>query len=204
MTTKHTLPALPYDYAALEPHIDEATMRIHHTKHHQTYVDKHNAALDKHPELFEKSVEELVKHLDTVPEDTRTAVRNHGGGHWNHTFFWESMTSHAHTPHGTLADAITHTFGSFTEFQKQFTDAALNRFGSGWAWLVINHGKLEIVSTANQDTPLSEGKTPVLGLDVWEHGYYLKYQSARAAYITAWWNVVDWKKVEERFAHTKH
>lgn len=200
MTTKYALPALPYAYDALEPHIDEATMRIHHTKHHQTYVDKLNAAVEKHPALFSKSVEELVRHLDAIPEDIRTAVRNHGGGHWNHTFFWESMTPHAHAPHGKLLDAITHAFGSLDAFKQQFTDAALNRFGSGWAWLVMHHEKLEITSTANQDTPLSEGKTPLLGIDLWEHAHYLKYQSARAAYVTAWWNVVDWKKVEERYA----
>lgn len=205
MTTKHVLPPLPYDYAALEPHIDEATMLIHHTKHHQTYVDKLNAALEKHPQLFGKSVAELVRHLETVPEDIRTAVRNHGGGHWNHTFFWESMAPQpGGSPDSALAKAIHATFGSFAEFQKQFTDAALGRFGSGWAWLVVNHGKLEIVTTANQDTPLSDGKTPLLGLDVWEHAYYLKHQSARAAYVTAWWNVVDWTKVEGRYAHANH
>jgi Fe-Mn family superoxide dismutase len=203
MTTKHVLPPLPYAYDALEPHIDEATMRIHHTKHHQTYVDKLNAALEKHPALLTKGVEELVRDLNAIPEDIRTAVRNHGGGHWNHAFFWESMTPHGGgKPHGALLDAITHAFGSFEAFTQQFTDAALNRFGSGWAWLVVDAGgKLAITSTANQDTPLGEGKTPLLGIDVWEHAYYLKHQSARAAYVAAWWHVVDWTRVAGRHAH---
>ncbi len=193
MTTKHSLPALPYAYSALEPHIDELTMRIHYTKHHQTYVDKLNAGLDKHPELFAKPVETLLADLAAVPEDIRTIVRNHGGGHVNHTFFWNSMAPNAGgEPAGTLADAIVSQFGSFEKFKEEFTNAALNRFGSGWAWLVIANGKLSIMSTANQDSPLSESKVPVLGLDLWEHSYYLKHQAARAAYINAWWNVVNW------------
>jgi superoxide dismutase, Fe-Mn family len=198
----HTLPPLPYDYNALEPHIDEQTMRIHHTKHHQTYVDKLNAALDKHPDLKNKKVEDLLKHLNDVPEDIRSAVRNHGGGHVNHTFFWEIMAPHAGgEPHGKLGEAIKQTFGSFEKFKEEFTNAGLNRFGSGWAWLVVNHGKLEIVSTANQDNPISEGKTPVVGVDVWEHGYYLKHQSNRGAYLKDWWNVVNWKAAEKHFEH---
>jgi superoxide dismutase, Fe-Mn family len=200
----HTLKPLPYDYNALEPHIDEQTMRIHHDKHHQTYVDKLNAALDKHPELKEKKVEELLKHLNDVPEDIRSAVRNHGGGHVNHTFFWEIMSPHGGAPHGKLAEAINNTFGSFEKFKEEFTNAGLNRFGSGWAWLVVNNGKLEIMSTANQDNPISEGKTPILGCDVWEHAHYLRYQNRRADYIAAWWHVVNWKHVEELFLKASH
>jgi len=200
MTTKHTLPSLPYDYAALEPHLDEATMRIHHTKHHQTYVDKLNAALEKYPELFSKDVAELVRDLAAVPEDIRGAVRNHGGGHWNHTFFWESMKPKGAPLDGELKADIIASFGSVEAFMKAFTDAALSRFGSGWAWLIVDGGKLVVTSTANQDTPLSDGKKVLLGLDVWEHGYYLKYQSNRGAYIAAWWNVVNWEKVSERYA----
>ena len=197
----HTLPPLPYDKAALEPHIDEETMRIHHTKHHQVYVDKLNTALEKHPELFSKTVEELVRNLNDVPEDIRTAVRNHGGGHWNHTFFWNSMSpTQGGDPNSALAKAIHSTWGTFEEFQKQFTDAALNRFGSGWAWLVLDHGKLAIVSTANQDTPLSEGTIPIVGLDVWEHGYYILRKSDRKAYVTAWWNLINWHDAQQRFS----
>ncbi len=199
MTTKHTLPALPYAYDALEPHIDEATMRIHHTKHHQTYVDKLNAALDKHPDLFTKNVEELVKHLDAAPEDIRTAVRNHGGGHWNHTFFWESMTPHAHAPHGKLLDAITHTFGSLDAFKQQFETSALTLFGSGWTWLVVSNGKLEIINTPNQDNPLSQGKIPLLGIDLWEHAMYLRFQNRKQEYLAACWQVVNWAEIETRF-----
>ena len=196
----HTLPSLPYAYNALEPHIDEKTMLVHHTKHHQTYVDKLNAALEKYPELQSKKVEELIHGLAVVPEDIRTAVRNHGGGHLNHTFFWHCMTPNATpAPSGALGRAINEAWGSIDKFKEEFTNAALARFGSGWAWLVVNHGNLEIISTGNQDSPLTEGKTPVLGLDVWEHAYYLKYQGARAAYITAWWNVVNWKRAEENF-----
>jgi Fe-Mn family superoxide dismutase len=201
MTTKHTLPPLPYAYDALEPHIDEATMRIHHTKHHQTYVDKLNAALEKHPALFGKSVAELVRHLETVPEDIRGAVRNHGGGHWNHTFFWESMTPGGSELNGKLKAAIIATWGGFEEFKQAFTTSALNLFGSGWTWLVDCDGKLEIINTPNQDNPLTSGKTVILGIDLWEHAMYLRYQNRRAEYLGAWWNVVDWRAVERRYEH---
>lgn len=200
MTTKHALPALPYDYSALEPHIDEQTMRIHHTKHHQTYVDKLNAGLEKHPKLFAVALDALLSDLASVPEDIRTIVRNHGGGHVNHSFFWESLAPGAGgEPTGKLANAITEQFGSFTQFQAVFTEAALGRFGSGWAWLVMDKGTLVITSTANQDSPLSEGKLPVLGLDLWEHSYYLKHQSARASYVSAWWNVINWEHANTQF-----
>ncbi len=199
---KHELPKLPYAYNALEPHIDARTMEIHYTKHHQAYVDKLNAALEKHPELFDKKVEELLAdNLKSVPEDIKTAVRNHGGGHVNHSLFWEWMTGNKKDNEfkGKIADAIKKEFGSFDEFKTKFSDAALGRFGSGWAWLALHNGKLEIYSTANQDSPLMEGKQPLLGLDVWEHAYYLKYQNKRADYISAFWNVVNWKKVNELF-----
>ena len=197
----HTLPALPYAYDALEPHIDARTMEIHYTKHHQTYVDKLNAALEKHPELQEKTVEELVADLDLVPEDIRTAVRNHGGGHLNHSMFWEMMGPGAGgKPARELAAAIDAAFGSFDAFTKAFGDAAAARFGSGWAWLVKDGDALSVVSTANQDNPITDGKTPILGLDVWEHAYYLHYQNKRPDYIAAFWQVVNWKEVERRFA----
>jgi superoxide dismutase, Fe-Mn family len=201
MTEKHTLPELPYAYNALEPHIDEQTMRVHHTKHHQTYVDKLNAALEKHPSLGSETVEELLRNISSVPEDIRTAVRNHGGGHHNHTFFWKVMSPGAvgEQPSEELAQAINERFGSFEKFKQEFSDAALNRFGSGWAWLVLDNGELSIISTANQDSPLMEGKTPLLGLDVWEHAYYLKHQSARAAYVNSWWNVVNWPQVNKNY-----
>lgn len=197
----HTLPQLPYAYNALEPHIDAQTMEIHHTKHHQTYVDKLNEALGKHPELAEKPVEELLMKLGDVPEDIRTAVKNHGGGHHNHSLFWLSMApGKGGDPVGPLADALTKTFGSVAGFKELFVKEATGRFGSGWAWLVADTNKaLSVYSTANQDSPLSEGKTPLLGLDVWEHAYYLKYQNKRPDYITAWWNVVNWDAVGERF-----
>ncbi|MGQ9926971.1 MAG: superoxide dismutase [Chloroflexaceae bacterium] len=196
------LPPLPYAYNALEPHIDEATMHYHHDNHHQTYVTNLNNAIAKHLELKDKGLEELLRNLDAVPEDIRTAVRNNGGGHWNHTFFWEIMTpGGSHEPTGTLAAAIISDFGSFAAFQEQFKAAALGRFGSGWAWLVANNnGALSITSTPNQDNPLMEGKIAILGVDVWEHAYYLKYQYRRAAYIDAWWNTVNWDKVAERYA----
>lgn len=195
----HTILPLPYAFDALEPHIDAKTMEIHFTKHHQTYVDKLNEALAKHPEIAEKTVEELVADLEMVPEDIRTAVRNHGGGHLNHQLFWQSMAPNAGgEPSGKLKDAIDAAFGSFAGFQEKFTAAALGRFGSGWAWLVADDG-LEIVSTANQDNPVSDGKTPLLGIDVWEHAYYLKYQNKRADYVKAFWNVVHWKEIEDRF-----
>lgn len=196
----HTLPALPYDYAALEPHIDAKTMEIHHTKHHQAYVDKLNDAIKKHPELAEKSAEELIADLDMVPEDIRTAVRNNGGGHVNHSFFWEILSpAGGGEPKGKLKDAIDKAFGSFAAFQEQFAAAALTRFGSGWAWLIADGGTLSILSTPNQDSPITDGKMPILGLDVWEHAYYLKYQNKRPDYIAAFWNVVNWSEVGKRF-----
>jgi Fe-Mn family superoxide dismutase len=192
----HSLPALPYDFAALEPHIDAQTMQIHHGKHHQAYVTNLNAALDKHPELQSKSLNELVKGIASVPEDIRTAVRNNGGGHWNHSLFWTIMAPGAGgAPTGAVADGITSAFGSFDKFKEQFQAAGMGRFGSGWAWLVDNGGKLEIASTPNQDNPLMDGKKAVLGVDVWEHAYYLKYQNRRADYLGAWWNVVNWNEV---------
>lgn len=199
----HTLPQLPYAYDALEPHIDAKTMEIHHSKHHQAYIDKLNAALEKHPELAEKSAEELIADLDMVPEDIRMAVRNNGGGHVNHTFFWEIMSpSGGGEPKGKLKEAIDKTFGDFTKFKEQFAAAGVARFGSGWAWLVSDAGKLSIVSTPNQDSPLTEGKMPILGVDVWEHAYYLKYQNKRPDYLNAWWNVVSWEEIGKRYAES--
>jgi Fe-Mn family superoxide dismutase len=197
----HQLPPLPYDYNALEPHIDEQTMRIHHDKHHQAYVTNLNTALENHPGLANKSVEELLKDLNSIPEDIRMAVRNNGGGHANHTMFWLLMRPNSGgEPSGPLAEAIKSATGSFAEFKDKFSKAALTRFGSGWAWLSVDQGgKLVVSSTPNQDTPLSEGMTPILGLDVWEHAYYLKYQNRRAEYIEAWWNVVNWVEVARRF-----
>jgi Fe-Mn family superoxide dismutase len=192
---KHELAALPYDFAALEPHIDAMTMQIHHGKHHAAYVNNLNAALDKHPALYEKSVEALISDLNSVPEDIRTAVRNNGGGHVNHTMFWLLMSPQGGAPSGDLAAAIDAAFGSFDEFKAQFADAGMKRFGSGWAWLVIDGGRLSITSTPNQDNPLMEGKHAILGVDVWEHAYYLKYQNRRADYLAAWWNVVNWNAV---------
>lgn len=197
----HELPPLPYDYAALEPHIDAQTMQIHHDKHHAAYVNNLNAALEKYPELNSKSPEDLVRDLNSVPEDIRTAVRNNGGGHVNHTMFWQSMGPNGGgEPTGALAQAISDSFGSFEDFKKQFNDGGTKRFGSGWVWLVrSNDGKLTITSTANQDNPISEGQTPILGNDVWEHAYYLKYQNRRPDYLAAWWNVVNWEEVNRRF-----
>ena len=195
------VPALPYAYDALEPHIDETTMHLHHDKHHQAYVTNLNAAIDKHPELASHSPEDLVKNLATLPEDIKAAVRNNGGGHVNHTLFWESMGPNAGgEPTGALAEAITSTFGSFETFKTQFNDAGVKRFGSGWAWLVQGaDGKLAIVSTANQDNPLTDDHTPLLGNDVWEHAYYLKYQNRRPEYLAAWWNTVNWPVVAARY-----
>jgi Fe-Mn family superoxide dismutase len=192
------LPSLPYDFKALEPHIDEMTMRIHHGKHHQTYVTNLNAALDKHPELQGKSIDELMRGLNTVPEDIRTAVRNNGGGHWNHAMFWQIMGPGGGAPTGAIADALNSTFGGFDKFKEELAKAALARFGSGWAWLVDDGGRLSVMSTANQDNPLMEGKKAILGIDVWEHAYYLKYQNRRADYVGAWWNVVNWNAVNAR------
>ena len=195
-----TLPALPYGYDALEPHIDARTMEIHHTKHHQAYINNLNAALEKAPELQKKSIDELMRDVNSAPESVRTAVRNNGGGHWNHTMFWEIMGPGAGgEPTGALADAIKSSFGDFSKFKEQFAAAATGRFGSGWAWLINTGGKLSITSTPNQDNPLMEAKTAILGLDVWEHAYYLKYQNKRPDYIAAWWNVVNWQAVAARY-----
>jgi Fe-Mn family superoxide dismutase len=197
----HQVPPLPYDFGALEPHIDAQTMQIHHDKHHGAYVTNLNAALEKHPNLAGKSAEELIKNLNAVPEEIRTAVRNNGGGHVNHSMFWTIMGPQTGgEPSGALADAIKQAFGSFADFQSKFNDAGLKRFGSGWAWLIRNAaGKLEITSTANQDNPMMEGNDPIMGNDVWEHAYYLKYKNVRGDYLKAWWNVVNWKEVQKRF-----
>ncbi|MDA5110039.1 superoxide dismutase [Brevibacillus thermoruber] len=200
----HQLPELPYAYNALEPHIDAQTMEIHHGRHHATYVNNLNAALEGHTDLQSKSVEELISNLDALPESIRTAVRNNGGGHANHTLFWQIMSPNGGgAPSGALADAINAAFGSFDNFKAEFTKAATTRFGSGWAWLVVDGGKLAITSTPNQDSPIMEGKTPILGLDVWEHAYYLKYQNKRPDYINAFWNVVNWDEVSKRFEAAK-
>jgi Fe-Mn family superoxide dismutase len=199
------LPPLPYDYTALEPHVDEATMHFHHDNHHNTYVTNLNNALANYPDLQGKSLEELIGNLDAVPEAIRNVVRNNGGGHWNHALFWELMAPNAGgEPTGPVADAITAAFGSFAEFKEKFKAAGLGRFGSGWAWLVAApDGTVSITSTPNQDNPLMEGKHAILGIDVWEHAYYLKYQFKRPAYIDAWWNVVNWAKVNELYAAAK-
>lgn len=193
----YTLPPLPYDYNALEPHIDARTMEIHHTKHHQAYIDKLNGALEKYPELQEKSLEDLLKNLDQIPEDIRTVVRNNGGGHLNHSMFWKMMAKDADgSPTGEISERIVGKFGSFEKFKEEFTNAGITRFGSGWAWLSIDtNGELIVHSTANQDSPIMEGKKPLLGVDVWEHAYYLNYQNRRPDYLNAWWNVVNWNEV---------
>ncbi len=198
----HELPELPYDFKALEPHIDEQTMKIHHGKHHAGYVKKLNAALEKHSDLAELSVEDLLRKLGEVPEDIRTAVRNNGGGHANHSLFWTIMSPKGGgEPSGDLADAIEKKFGGFDGFKQKLSDAAAGRFGSGWGWLSVEkNGQLVVESTPNQDSPLSEGRTPILGIDVWEHAYYLKYQNRRPEYIDAWWNVIDWAAVADRYA----
>lgn len=197
----YTLPDLPYAFDALEPYIDEETMHLHHDKHHNTYVTNLNAAIEKYPELGEKSIEELLSDMDAIPSDIQTAVRNNGGGHANHSFFWKIMAPNAGgEPTGAIKDAINETFGDFATFKEEFKKAAAGRFGSGWAWLVLEDGKLAITSTANQDSPLMEGKKPVLGLDVWEHAYYLKYKNVRPDYIKAFWNVVNWDEVNKHFA----
>jgi superoxide dismutase, Fe-Mn family len=196
----YEVPPLPYDYAALEPHIDEQTMRLHHDKHHQAYVDKANGALDG-TEHEGKPIEEVVANLDALPDDIRGVVRNNGGGHLNHSLFWESMSPDGGgEPSGDLASAIGDAFGSFDAFKEQFEAAGVNQFGSGWAWLVVDGGALKVTSSANQDNPVTNGQTPLLGNDVWEHAYYLKYNNRRPEYLKAWWNVVDWGKVAERFA----
>ncbi len=195
------LPKLPYAYDALEPHIDARTMEIHHTKHHNTYITNLNGAIEKTPELAGKSLEELLSNLNAVPEGVRMVVRNHGGGTFNHNLFWEIMGPNAGgSPKGELAKAVDSAFTSFDNFKTEYEKAANGRFGSGWAWLVRKSTGLAIVSTANQDSPLSEGLVPLMGIDVWEHAYYLKYQNRRAEYVTAWWNVVNWDAVAERFA----
>ncbi|MCD8808446.1 superoxide dismutase [Mammaliicoccus sciuri] len=196
------LPKLPYAYDALEPHIDKETMEIHHTKHHNTYVTKLNDAV-KGTDLESKSIEDIVKNLNSVPDDIRTAVQNNGGGHYNHSLFWELLTPNASEPSGEVVDAISSTFGSLDKFKEEFATAAAGRFGSGWAWLVVDNGELAIVSTPNQDNPISEGKLPILGLDVWEHAYYLNYQNRRPDYINAFWNVVNWDKVNELYQAAK-
>lgn len=194
-----SLPKLDYAYNALEPHVDELTMTIHHTKHHQAYIDNANKALVGTP-MESWAVEDILKDLSKVPEDKRNAVRNNAGGHLNHSLFWKMMApGKGGQPSGDLGDAIKNKFGGFEKFQEQFAAAGVGRFGSGWAWLVSNKGQLEITSSANQDTPLSEGKTPLLGCDVWEHAYYLRYQNKRADYLKAWWNVVNWDFVAELF-----
>ena len=195
----HTLPSLPYPTDALEPHIDKQTMEIHHGKHHAAYVNNLNAALEKHPDLQSTSVEDLLRGINKVPEDIRTAVRNNGGGHANHTMFWQIMGPKAGgQPTGAIADAMKSSFGSFDSFKEQFAKAGVGRFGSGWAWVIDQGGKLVIESTPNQDSPLMEGRKAVFGLDVWEHAYYLKYQNRRPDYITAWWNVVNWTEINKR------
>ncbi|MBC2158899.1 superoxide dismutase [Listeria booriae] len=200
----YELPKLAYTYDALEPNFDKETMEIHYSKHHNTYVTKLNEALEGHDDLAAKSIEDLVADLNSVPENIRTAVRNNGGGHANHSFFWTILSPQGGgEPTGALADAINAEFGSFEEFKTQFANSGVARFGSGWAWLVVKDGKLSIISTPNQDSPLTEGYTPVIGLDVWEHAYYLKFQNLRPKYIETFWNVVDWDKATEYFNAAK-
>ncbi|CAM4142913.1 superoxide dismutase [Lacicoccus alkaliphilus] len=196
------LPELPYAYDALEPHIDKETMEIHHSKHHNTYVTKLNDAV-KGTDLESKDIEEVIKNLNSAPEDIKTAVRNNGGGHYNHSLFWEMLTPDAAEPSGEIKDAIESKFGSLDAFKEKFEAAGAGQFGSGWAWLVVNNGELEVVSTPNQDNPITDGKTPVLGVDVWEHAYYLKYQNKRPEYLKAFWNVVNWEKVNELYKAAK-
>jgi Fe-Mn family superoxide dismutase len=196
----YEVPALPYDYAALEPYIDEATMKLHHDKHHQAYVTNLNAAIEKHPELGKHTPEDLIRSLDTLPEDVKGAIRNNGGGHVNHSMFWAIMVpGGGGEPTGAIGEQITKDFGSFEDFKKLFNETTAKQFGSGWGWLIFEDGKLKIVTTANQDNPLSQGKFPILGNDVWEHAYYLKYNNRRPEYLAAWWNVVNWDEVNKRF-----
>jgi Fe-Mn family superoxide dismutase len=198
---EHTLPPLPYDFGALEPHIDAKTMEIHHDRHHQTYVTNLNNALKEHPDLQSKTIEALISNMNAIPESIRTAVRNNGGGHANHSMFWQIMKPHGGgEPTGAIAKAIQSELGGFAKFKEDFTKAATTRFGSGWAWLVKKDGKLAVISTPNQDNPLMEGQTPILGLDVWEHAYYLKYQNKRPDYIAAWWNTINWDEVNRRYS----
>ncbi len=196
-----SLPDLPYAYDALEPHLDARTLEIHHTKHHQKYTDKLNEAVTAYPDLSSRTIEDILTHLDAIPDEIRAAVRNHGGGYANHNFFWKIMApASGGEPTGALADALTATFGSFTDFQTKFNDVAAGQFGSGWGWLVMDSDRnLKIMSTSNQDSPLSSGLTPLLAVDVWEHSYYLHYQNRRPDYITAWWNVVNWEAVSQIF-----
>jgi len=194
------LPNLPYPYNSLEPYIDELTMQIHHDKHHAAYVNNLNEALSEYKHLKEKNIDELLKNIEKLPSEIREKIRNNGGGHANHSLFWQIMSPNSNKqPHGKLLDAINSIFGSFQTFQEKFSQAGLGRFGSGWVWLTIDDGKLAIIDTPNQDSPLSYGKEPILALDVWEHAYYLKYQNRRADYIKAWWNVVNWSEVQKRF-----
>jgi len=201
-TWPHTLPKLPYDYNALEPYIDELTMKIHHTKHHQAYIDKLNAALEKYKDLQQKTVEELVKHLNSLPSDVVTAVRNHGGGHLNHSIWWPMLRKDIRF-HGPIADALMKQFGSFEKFKEEFGKAALSIFGSGWGWLVLNKGELEIMTTPNQNSPLSQGKIPILGIDMWEHSFYIKHRSNKAAYVEDFFHVINWDQVNEYFKKEK-
>jgi Fe-Mn family superoxide dismutase len=201
----YSLPNLPYPHDALEPHIDKMTMEIHHGKHHAAYITNVNKALEGHADLAKMEIDDLMRNLSRVPDDIRTAVRNNGGGHANHSLFWQLMgPKKGGEPKGELASAIKSTFGEQPQLQEKLNNAGLTRFGSGWAWLVVDHGRLEIVSTANQDTPLSDGKQPILGVDVWEHAYYLKYQNRRADYLKAWWNVVNWDKAADLYKAARH
>jgi len=199
----YELPPLPYDYAALEPHIDAETMKLHHDKHHQTYITNANGALEKHPELASKTADELLADLNAIPEDVRTVLRNNAGGHSNHSMFWSIMGPAGGAPTGALADQIRADFGDFEAFKKTFNETTAKQFGSGWGWLVFKGGKLAIITTPNQDSPLSQGLYPILGNDVWEHAYYLKYQNRRPEYLAAWWNVVNWSEVAKRFETAK-
>jgi Fe-Mn family superoxide dismutase len=200
----YEVPALLYDYAALEPHIDEATMKLHHDKHHQAYVTNLNAAIEKHPDLGKHTPEDLLRSLDTLPDDVKGAIRNNGGGHVNHTMFWAIMgPGGGGEPTGAIGEQITKDFGSFEDFKKLFNETTAKQFGSGWGWLIFDSGKLKIVTTPNQDNPISQGKFPILGNDVWEHAYYLKYNNRRPEYLAAWWNTVNWAEVNKRFEQAK-
>jgi len=203
-TLAYEVPALAYDYSALEPYIDEATMKLHHDKHHQAYVTNLNAAIEKHPELGKHTPEDLLRSLDTLPDDVKGAIRNNGGGHVNHTMFWAIMKPEGGgEPTGAIGEQITKDFGSFEDFKKLFNETTAKQFGSGWGWLIFDGGKLKIVTTANQDNPISQGKFPILGNDVWEHAYYLKYNNRRPEYLAAWWSVVNWDEVNTRFEQAK-